>query len=134
MTFYCKGDTLDKEFFGVEYLEKKFEIGMLMDFYRNLLTNKQISVMNLYFDEDVTLAEIATQLGVSRQAVHDLIARSEKQLYHYEEKLKLFEQFKLMTKSLNDIKMNVESLKCDDQKKKDAICKDIQELIRKWEE
>jgi predicted DNA-binding protein YlxM (UPF0122 family) len=70
-------------------LEKTVEIGILIDYYGNLLTDKQQLIMELRYTEDLSLAEIAEQLTVSRQAVHDVIHRTISQLYSYEEKLGL---------------------------------------------
>jgi hypothetical protein len=67
------------------------EATLLMDFYGELLTEKQRDVYTAYFLDDLTLAEIAEQQSVSRQAVHDIIKRTHKTLIKYEEKLKLIE-------------------------------------------
>ena len=63
-----------------ERLEKSVEIGTLCAFYGGLLTDKQLQAMQLHFDEDLSLGEIARQMNVSRQNVHDLIARSSEKL------------------------------------------------------
>ena len=57
-------------------LEASVEMGTLCAFYGGLLTDKQLQAMQLHFDEDLSLGEIARQMNVSRQNVHDLIARS----------------------------------------------------------
>jgi len=64
-------------------------VAMLFDFYGALLTSRQQDLIRAYFLEDLSLAEIAGEDGVSRQAVHDLIKRSETALFEYEEKLGL---------------------------------------------
>ena len=63
-----------------ERLEKSVEIGTLCAFYGGLLTDRQLQAMQLHFDEDLSLGEIARQMNVSRQNVHDLIARSSEKL------------------------------------------------------
>ena len=73
-------------------LEKLNEINALYDVYRGLLTDKQREYMALYYQEDLSLAEIADEFGVSRNAVHDNIRRTEKLLVGYEEKLKMYEK------------------------------------------
>lgn len=113
-------------------MEKKIEVSWLLDFYGKLLTEKQSNVMTMYFNEDASLSEIAGVLGVSRQAVHDIIGRSEAILYEYENKLGLLKQFKFMEerlRSINDRLKNCESI--DD---KEDICREIDELISSWEE
>lgn len=67
-------------------------ITLLFDFYGPLLTLRQQELIRAYYLEDLSLAEIAGAEGVSRQAVHDLIKRSEAALYEYEEKLGLLRE------------------------------------------
>ncbi|MFZ5814841.1 MAG: YlxM family DNA-binding protein [Bacillota bacterium] len=62
-------------------------IALLYDFYGPLLTPRQRELIQAYYLEDLSLAEIAGGDGVSRQAVHDLIKRSEAALQEYEERL-----------------------------------------------
>ena len=65
------------------------KIGLLFDYYGQFLTAKQREVMHLYFENDYSLSEIAEELHVSRQAVHDMIKKSKKALYEYEDRLGL---------------------------------------------
>lgn len=65
-------------------LENSVELGALSAYYGGLLTEKQRQALALHFDEDYSLGEIAETLGVSRQNVHDLIARSADKLRAYE--------------------------------------------------
>lgn len=73
-------------------MERLVRTGLLYDFYGGLLTEKQQRVMELYFLENWSLAEIAASEGVSRQAVHDLLQRSEKTIEEFEAKLGLLER------------------------------------------
>lgn len=70
-------------------LEQRVRLGRLFDVYGGLLTEKQQKCMELYFCDDLSLAEIADELEVSRQAIHDLIKRVEHTLERYESKLAL---------------------------------------------
>ena len=58
-------------------LEQRVRLGRLFDAYGCLLTEKQQKCLELYFCDDLSLAEIADELEVSRQAIHDLIKRVE---------------------------------------------------------
>ena len=65
------------------------KVGLLFDYYGQFLTAKQRDVMHLYFENDYSLSEIAQVLGVSRQAVHDMIKKARKSLEECEERLGL---------------------------------------------
>ena len=67
---------------------------MLLDCYQALLTERQQQMMDLYYNQDFSLAEIAETMGISRQGVYDHIKRTEKLLTQYEQKMNLLETFK----------------------------------------
>ena len=69
---------------GAQTLLKNVEMGMLCDFYGGLLTQRQRLALRLSLEEDLSLGEIAQRLNVTRQNVHELIARSEQKLRRYE--------------------------------------------------
>jgi uncharacterized protein len=72
---------------------KTIHVGMLLDFYGQLLTPKAQQIMALYFDDDWSLSEISCDCKISRQGVHDTIKRSVTALESYEERLKLVTRF-----------------------------------------
>ena len=74
-------------------MEKFVEQGYLYDFYGELLTERQQQVYESVVLEDYSLSEVAEDLGISRQGVHDLIKRCNKTLEGYETKLHLVEKF-----------------------------------------
>ena len=73
-------------------LEKKQRVNLLMDCYEELLTDKQKQYLSLYYEEDLSLAEIAEDLDVSRNAVYDNLKRAVHSLEDYESKLHLLEK------------------------------------------
>ena len=73
---------------------------MLLDFYGELLTDKQRECFDLHYNEDLSLAEIAEQLGISRQGVWDNIRRAEASLSSSEEKTGLIRRFSATRRSL----------------------------------
>jgi len=64
-------------------------INLLYDFYGPLLTDRQRQLLELYYEQDYSLGEIAGELSVTRQAVHDTLKRAEESLEHFERKLNL---------------------------------------------
>lgn len=91
-------------------MEKNLEVSTLLDFYAVLLTENQKQVLNLYYNEDFSLSEIAQNLGITRQGVHDAIKKAEGQLFELEDKLGLSRKFHDIEKSLNLIIKNSEDL------------------------
>lgn len=76
-----------------DIMDKNVKVALLFDFYKNVLTDRQIECVDLYYNEDLSLAEISELLGITRQGVRDNIVRAEKSLYDIEEKLGLAEKF-----------------------------------------
>ena len=70
-------------------MARDWDIPQLLDVYGPLLTEKQRAITAHYYDEDLSLAEIAENEGVTRQAVRDVIRRTEEQLRDMEDKLRM---------------------------------------------
>lgn len=79
-------------------LKKVVRIGRLYDIYSCLLTDKQANFIDLYYNHDLSLGEIAQNHKISRQSVYDTIKKSEALLENYEKKLKLYKKSKLKEK------------------------------------
>ncbi|MCI8392865.1 MAG: hypothetical protein HFJ24_01350 [Clostridia bacterium] len=62
-------------------MDKNVKIGLLCDIYGELLTEKQQNVLDLYYNQNLSLAEVAEEVGITRQAVKDSIAKGEKRLF-----------------------------------------------------
>lgn len=73
-------------------MDKNVEICLLLDFYGKLLTDRQREIMTLYYEDNLSLTEVAEELNISKQGVSDSLKRSEKILYETEEKLQLLKQ------------------------------------------
>lgn len=84
-------------------MDKILLITMLYDFYSELLTDKQKTFIELYYFNDFSLNEIAEQYNITRQAVRDMIKRTEKILSQYEEKLLLIDKYLKQKEKLNNI-------------------------------
>ena len=84
-------------------MAKKLEISDLYDTYAPLLTEKQSLALDLYYNEDLSLSEIAEQTGISRQGVRDQIKHGEMLLSFYEEKLSLCEKYQKTQKLILEL-------------------------------
>ena len=84
-------------------LEKTVRMGLLFDYYGQLLTDRQREFFSLYYNDDLSLGEIAQQYGVSRQAVYDILRRSSQSLEGLESKLELVKRFQDQQESWAEI-------------------------------
>lgn len=84
-------------------LDKFLKMSVLFDFYGALLTEKQRQCLEMHFSNDLSLSEIANHFEVSRQAVYDIIHRSEQMLGVYEEKLGLVARYEQEQKEIQEI-------------------------------
>ena len=88
-------------------LEKKNHYNFLYSFYSPLLTKKQCEVFENYYFEDYSLSEISESLGVSRNAIWDLLKKVEHNLDEYEEKLGLLKKNQILNDLLDELEKNV---------------------------
>ena len=82
-------------------MAKNLEISVLLDFYGEMLTEKQRDVVELYYNEDLSLSEIATHSQITRQGVRDSIKRAEGILLGLEERLGLAKRFRRIQEGLD---------------------------------
>ena len=112
-------------------MDNIFENRLFYDFYRELLTKHQQEILDLYYDEDLSLAEIAERIGSSRQAVYDLVKRTNKTLKAYEKKLHLVDnqisQERLINQLIDNLN-NVLTKEVMSSDSKELLLKSIQEL------
>lgn len=73
-------------------MEKNVKIGMLLDLYGELLTEKQKDILDLYYNNNLSLAEVAEEVGITRQAVRDSIVKGEKKLFRIRRKARNYEK------------------------------------------
>ncbi len=84
--------------------EKNLNLCILYDFYGAMLTDKQREVFELYYSEDLSLAEIAEHTGITRQGVRDSIKHAEASLLEMEERMGAIRRAKELRKGLNAIR------------------------------
>ncbi len=82
---------------------KNLKISYLLDFYGNLFTDKQREILEMYYQEDMSLSEISESVGITRQGVYDNIKRCEKEIVSMESKLCLMDRFFEISASLDKI-------------------------------
>ena len=84
-------------------IEKTERINNLLDLYKDLLTDKQQEIMDMYYLYDLSLSEIAQDTNTTRAAVYDLIKRTSKTLENYEEQLHLLEKRNKLLEIIEDL-------------------------------
>lgn len=120
----------------VRDLAKNLNLSVLLDFYGDTLTEKQKNVLELYYNEDLSLSEIAEHEKISRQGVRDSIKRGEETLLDLEEKLKMAEKFISLSKLLDDIKEKADAIYQESSKYNysKVITKNAEEILKLIEE
>lgn len=88
-----------------------YRMTMLFDFYGELLTDRQKELFDLYYNEDLSLAEIAENEGISRQGVRDVVVRAEAAMQEIEDKTGLIRRFEQVRGHLDAIADAAEEIK-----------------------
>jgi predicted DNA-binding protein YlxM (UPF0122 family) len=108
--------------------DKIVQIALLFDFYGQLLTEKQREIVDMYYNNDLSLGEISEQQGISRQGVYDSLKRAEKTLYDYEEKLGLVDRFLKQKDSMKQVIEMLDELINAEEYDKDKIKEKLQNI------
>ena len=102
-----------------------YRMALLYDFYGDVLTDRQKEFYDLYYNEDLSLAEIAENYGITRQGVRDVIVRAEAILTDLEDKTGLIKRFHAMQKQRRSARYDDPEL--------EAQARKILELCRQME-
>jgi hypothetical protein len=84
-------------------MDNNVKISVLLEIYGKLLTEKQFALLDDYYNNDLSLSEIAENQNITRQAVRDNLKKGENNLFEYEEKLGLMKKLEMQNKVLNEI-------------------------------
>lgn len=115
-------------------MDKVYETSLLLDFYGQLLTDRQYEILDLHYNNDFTLTEIAEQLNISRQGVYDNEKRGRIILNEYEKKLGLLHKFSVQKQKAQKVLQKLEVLRLeelsqDNREIIESVEKEIGELI-----
>ena len=111
-------------------MDKHIEISILWQIYGKLLTEKQYKVLNDYYNEDLSLSEIAEINNISRQGVRDIIKKGEAKLFEYEEKLEIMKKTQENEKTLQLIFLQLSKLsEISSDKKAQKILDEVQKEL-----
>ena len=115
-------------------MEKNVKISMLNQFYSALLTQKQYQIIKDYYDNDLSLSEIAENNKITRQAVRDILKKGEKKLFEYEEKLQFMKRTLNQEKKIEKVLFELTKIQKNDSDKQIAsilenIKKELNDLI-----
>ena len=99
-------------------MEKNVTVSILLDIYGKVLTEKQQDVLDLYYNENLSLAEIAEEVGITRQAVRDCIVKGEKRLFNLEERLEIMKKNERQEKQLQKIILELSQIEIQDSDEK----------------
>ncbi len=112
---------------------RNVELGRLLACYGDFLTARQALLLHMHANEDLSLAEIAEQTGISRQGVHDALKRGENQLRHMEDTLGLLRKEQQTTRTLQELNHEAEALALG-QKERQWLMAAHKRIADIWEE
>lgn len=91
-------------------IEDSIKLSILLEIYGKLLTKKQYHMLNDYYNNDLSLAEIAENEKITRQAVRDNLKKGERKLFEYEEKLQIMKKNKMQEEQIANILSEISNL------------------------
>lgn len=109
-------------------IDKIMEASLLYDFYGQLLTQRKQQVMELYHEENLSLAEIAQEFEISRAAVHESLKSAEKSLAEYEEKLGLVKKFMKSQNAIDRIDEAIDRLISEHADKDENLARELESI------
>ncbi|MDQ2087015.1 YlxM family DNA-binding protein [Herbivorax sp. ANBcel31] len=113
-------------------MDNIYEMAMLLDFYGQMLTKRQFEIMDLHFNSDYSLGEIAQQLNISRQGVYDNVKRCKALLNEMEKKLGLLNRFAIQKDKEEKILTYLKNINKSNMSEEDiSILKIVEEEISK---
>ena len=110
---------------------KNMRIAYLLDFYGDLLDDHTVSVMKAYYNDDLSLSEVASDVGISRQGIRHLVKKGEEQLEFYDSRLGLVERYERLGLAGERLCEIAERLRADGDKKTAEELFSITEIITK---
>ena len=113
-------------------MAKDLELSYLLDFYGDVLTEKQREMMEQYYNDDLSLAEIADNFGISRQGVRDAIKRGEGILLELEEKVGFAGRYRDVQKEiarLEQLALDIRFRNEENYSPTDQISHDVDEIL-----
>ncbi len=114
---------------------KDLKVSLLLDFYGGVLTDKQLDALELYYNEDLSLAEIAQHTKITRQGVRDSIKRGEAILFELEEKLGFYEKYHDLEDKITNVLNLTENIRDINSRHCRSVeisefCDDIQAVLK----
>ncbi len=108
--------------------KKDMHISLLLDFYGDILSERRRELTGLYYNDDLSLSEIAEISGISRQGVRDAVKKSEAELLLLEEKLGLAGRYEELRSQIAEITKELGSIVIDDSDNASKLSKIVKEL------
>ena len=108
--------------------KKDMHISLLLDFYGDILSERRQELTGLYYNDDLSLAEIAEISGISRQGVRDAVKKSEAELLNLEEKLGLAGRYEELRRQIADISRELSTIEIEDAENASKLSRIVKEL------